>query len=232
MKNTNSYYQEDLLLLSSTLSKILKQRFGKGPEMCFVSLHSNRLIVFIRKYITPAEEVLLKKDNINLVYKFRSAVMEEVVDEFSKEVKKTLGMSFDSYFEDWNFSRNTGMMILENSSLRNWSGPAIQPALKEKLFEGLSLLSNDIYKAPTSMELIRINQNMYAVECRGILMQMEKILYKKGYLELLQECSNDIKNAYIQQKGKFDSIFDTRVEDLFLFWDYNDNRSYIFFYLH
>lgn len=200
--------------------------------MCFVSLHSNRLIVFIRKYITPAEEVLLKKDNINLVYKFRSAVMEEVVDEFSKEVKKTLGMSFDSYFEDWNFSRNTGMMILENSSLRNWSGPAIQPALKEKLFEGLSLLSNDIYKAPTSMELIRINQNMYAVECRGILMQMEKILYKKGYLELLQECSNDIKNAYIQQKGKFDSIFDTRVEDLFLFWDYNDNRSYIFFYLH
>ncbi|MGQ4667236.1 Na-translocating system protein MpsC family protein [Metabacillus halosaccharovorans] len=82
MKNTNSYYQEDLLLLSSTLSKILKRRFGKGPEICSVTLHSNRIIAFIRKYITPAEEVLLKNDNVNLVYKFRSAVMEDVVDEF------------------------------------------------------------------------------------------------------------------------------------------------------
>ncbi|WP_175638086.1 Na-translocating system protein MpsC family protein [Metabacillus schmidteae] len=232
MKNTNSYYQEDLLLLSSTLSKILKRRFGKGPEMCYVTLHSNRLIVFIRKYITPSEEVLLKKDYINLAYKFRSAVMEEVVDEFTKEVEKSLGIRLDSYFEDWNFSRNTGMMIFENSLSKDWAATAIQPALKEKLFEGLNLISYEIYKAPTSMEVIKINQNIYAVESRGTILKMEKILYKKGYLEILQEHSNDIKNAYFQQKEKFDSIFETKVEDLFLFWDYKDNRSYIFFYLH
>ncbi|MCM3442618.1 Na-translocating system protein MpsC family protein [Metabacillus halosaccharovorans] len=231
MKNTNSYYQEDLLLLSSTLSKILKRRFGKGPEMCFVTLHSDRIIAFIRKYITPAEEVLLKNDNVNLVYKFRSAVMEDVVDEFIGEVKDSLGMSFDSYFEDWNFNRNTGMLILENSHSRNWITTDIHPALKEKLFEGISVVNNEIYKAPTSMEIIKINQNMYAVECRDTLIQMEKILYNKGYFGLLQERSNDIKNSYFLHKGKFDSIFETRVEDIFLFWDYKNDRSYMFFYL-
>ncbi|WP_226528611.1 Na-translocating system protein MpsC family protein [Metabacillus niabensis] len=231
MKNTNSYYQEDLLLLSSTLSKILKRRFGKGPEMCFVTLHSNRIIVFIRKYITPAEEVLLKNDNVNLVYKFRSAVMEDVVDEFIGKVKDSLGMSFDSYFEDWNFNRNTGMLILENSQSRNWINTDIHPAIKEKLFQGISEVHNDIYKAPTSMEIVKINQNMYAVECRNTLIQMEKILYNKGYFGLLQERSNDIKNSYFLHKGKFDSIFDTKVEDIFLFWDYKNDRNYMFFYL-
>jgi len=231
MKNTNSYYQEDLLLLSSTLSKILKRRFGKGPEMCSVTLHSNRIIAFVRKYITPAEEVLLKNDNVNLVYKFRSAVMEDVVDEFIGEVKDSLGMSFDSYFEDWNFNRNTGMLIVENSHSRNWMNMDIHPAFKEKLFEGISVVKNEIYKAPTSMEIIKINQNMYAVECRDTLIQMEKILYNKGYFGLLQERSNDIKNSYFFHKGKFDSIFETRVEDIFLFWDYKNDRSYMFFYL-
>jgi len=231
MKNTNSYYQEDLLLLSSTLSKILKRRFGKGPEMCSVTLHSNRIIAFVRKYITPAEEVLLKNDNVNLVYKFRSAVMEDVVDEFIGEVKDSLGMSFDSYFEDWNFNRNTGMLIVENSHSRNWMNTDIHPALKEKLFEGISVVKNEIYKAPTSMEIIKINQNMYAVECRDTLIRMEKILYNKGYFGLLQERSNDIKNSYFFHKGKFDSIFETRVEDIFLFWDYKNDRSYMFFYL-
>lgn len=231
MKNSNSYYQEDLLLLSSTLSKILKRRFGKGPEMCFVTLHSNRIIAYIRKYITPAEEVLLKNDNVNLVYKFRSAVMEDVIDEFIWEVKDSLGMSFDSYFEDWNFNRNTGMLILENSQSRNWINTDIHPALKEKLFEGISVVHNEIYKAPTSMEIIKINQNMYAVECRDTLIQMEKILYNKGYFGLLQERSNDIKNFYFLHKKKYDFIFETKVEDIFLFWDYKNDRSYMIFYL-
>ncbi|WP_078433318.1 Na-translocating system protein MpsC family protein [Metabacillus halosaccharovorans] len=231
MKNTNSYYQEDLLLLSSTLSKILKRRFGKGPEMCFVTLHSNRIFAFIRKYITPAEDVLLKNDNVNLVYKFRSAVMKDVIDEFIWEVKDSLGMSFDSYFEDWNFNRNTGMLILENSQSRNWINTDIHPALKEKLFEGISVVNNEIYKAPTSMEIIKINQNMYALECRDTLIQMEKILYNKGYFGLLQERSNDIKNSYFLHKKKFEFIFETKVEDIFLFWDYKNDRSYMIFYL-
>ncbi len=232
MKHTDSYYQEDLLLLSSTLSKILKRRFGKGPETCFVTLHSSRLVVFIRKYITPAEEVLLKNNNVNLVYKFRSAVMEEVVDEFVKEVKGTIGIAFDCYFEDWNFNRNTGMMILENSQSRNWIGATIQPSLKEKLLRGIALVSNEVYKVPTSIEVIKINQNLYAAECLDTMLQIEKVLYEKGHLDILQERSHGIKKCYFQQKEIFDQIFGTSVEDLFLFWDFRDNRSYIFFYLH
>ncbi|MGQ4667235.1 hypothetical protein ACUIJN_15630 [Metabacillus halosaccharovorans] len=146
-------------------------------------------------------------------------------------VKDSLGMSFDSYFEDWNFNRNTGMLIIENSRSRNGVNTDIHPALKEKLFESIRVVKNEIYKAPTSMEIIKINKNLYAVECRGTLIQMEKILYSKGYFGLLQERSNDIKNAYFLHKGKFNSFFETSVEDIFLFWDYKNDRSYMFFYL-
>lgn len=231
MKKVNNYYQEDLLLLSSTLSKLLKQRFGKGPETCYVTLHSNRLVIFIKKYRTPAEDVLLKNNNVSLLQRFRSAVMEEVFFEFSKEAHDCLGISFDSYYEDWNFERNTGIMILENSESKKWSETTVPPTLKEKLFNGIISVSEEIYKVPSRVEIIRMNQNMYAVECRGSLIQIEKVLYCKGHIELLHERSNDIKNSFIKQKEVFESIFSTVIEDIFMIWDYKDDTSYIFFYL-
>jgi uncharacterized protein YbcI len=232
MKNTNSYYQEDLLHLSSTLSKMLKQRFGKGPETCYVTLHSNRLIVFIRKYITPAEDVLLKNQNVELVQKFRSAVMQEVFSEFSKVASDCLGISFDSYYDDWNFDKNTGIMILENRHSRDWhDSTLISAMIKEKLFEGIISVSKEVYRAPNRIELIKINQSMYVVECQGSLIQIEKVLYRKGYSDLLFERSNEIKQSYIEKMGEFTSVFGTKVEDFFMIWDYKDDRNYIFFYL-
>ncbi|PGT82268.1 MULTISPECIES: Na-translocating system protein MpsC family protein [Bacillaceae] len=231
MKNVDNYYQEDLLLLSSTLSKLLKQRFGKGPETCYVTLHSNRLVIFIKKYITPAEAVLLKNNNVSLLQKFRSAVMEEVFTEFGKEAHDCLGISFDSYYDDWNFKRNTGIMILENSGSKEWLETTVPPTIRENLFNGIISVSEEIYKVPSRVEIIRMNQNMYAVECREPLIQIEKVLYRKGHIELLQERSNDIKNSFIKQKEVFESIFTTVVEDIFMIWDYKNDRSYIFFYL-
>ena len=80
--------QENLFYLSSTYSKLLKRRFGKGPETCYIISKNSRLYVFMRNFMTPAEEVLVEKQELNLALQFRSTVINAVTKEFLPEISK------------------------------------------------------------------------------------------------------------------------------------------------
>ncbi len=231
MKNINTPYQEDLLQLSSNLSKLLKRRFGKGPESCFVTLNSNRLAVYLRNYITPAEEVLIENKNVHLAKRFRSAVMDHVFLEFAPEASSILQITLDTFNHDWDYETNTGILLLEGKNSNKWVGSAFETSLKESLFEEIIRISAEVHKVPQSIEMIKLNQNIVAVESKGIMLQIENILVEKGHLDLLQEQTIEIKNIYLNQKSVFTKIFGRKVESIFISWDYKNDRSYIFFCL-
>jgi uncharacterized protein YbcI len=107
--------QENLVYLSSTFSKLLKRRFGKGPEACNVFIKGNRFYVYMRNFITPAEVVLMNQGQLELAHNFRSAVINSVTQEFIPEVLKTLGIPFDYFLHDWNYDKNTGILLLEQA---------------------------------------------------------------------------------------------------------------------
>ncbi len=217
--------------LSSTLSKMLKKRFGKGPEACYITFYSNRLIINIRNFITPAEEVLVKNNNLNLVHNFRAGVMEEVFREFSQQASTVLGTTFDTYFNDWDYDTNTGILLLENGDSKNWNGENIDIQLKEKLYKQIISISSDVHKVPNKLQCMKITQNMVVVECEGILLQIENILLKKGYIDVILEQTRDIKKSYLERKELFEHIFNRVVEGMFITWDFQNDRNCIFFYL-
>jgi uncharacterized protein YbcI len=227
MKHTDSTYQEDLLQLSSTLSKLLKRRFGKGPETCFVNFHSNRLIVFVRNYITPSEEVLIKSDKMSLAYNFRSAVMGTVFKEFAQEASSILNVTFDSFYGDWDYDTNTGILLLGNENNDNWSNKATELHINRRLFEQIVKVGSEVHKAPNRLELIRVNQSIYVVECNGIMLQIEKVLFEKGHFDILQERSREIKKSYVQHKEVFSQIVGRRIDGFYMIWDYKTDRCYV-----
>ncbi|WP_216830158.1 Na-translocating system protein MpsC family protein [Alkalihalobacterium elongatum] len=229
--STSFRQQEDLLQLSSTLSKMLKQKFGKGPESCFVTNHSDGLTVYIRNFITPAEEVLIESNQMNLAYNFRHAVIERVFKEFSKEVVTTLGLTLTHYYNDWDYHNNTGIMLLKDVSREGFPEMASYSRLKSKLLEKISYISAELHKVPSDIRVIKLNQNMYAVECQETLLHIEKVLYKKNCMEILQERSREIKQSYINKRALFTEVFGRGVEAVFMTWDYENNCNYIFFYL-
>ncbi|MEB1808203.1 MAG: DUF2294 domain-containing protein [Bacillaceae bacterium] len=229
--NTTYRQQEDLLQLSSTFSKMLKQKFGKGPESCFVTNQSNKLTIYIRNFITPAEEVLVESKQINLAYNFRYAVIERVFQEFKNEVETVLGLTFTSYHTDWDYDNNTGILMLENSSTNEQLETSSHSKLTTRLFKKMSSICSEVHKAPSSLKLIKLNPNMYLAECKGTMLQIEKVLFRKNCIEMLQERSIEIKKSYIIQRTSFEEVFGKEVEGLFMTWDYKNDRSYIFFYL-
>ncbi|WP_158638639.1 Na-translocating system protein MpsC family protein [Metabacillus litoralis] len=231
MKKIDRYYQEELLLLSSTLSKLLKRRFGKGPEACSLTFHSNKIIVHIRNFITPAEDVLVNNDQLRLAHLFRTSVMETVFREFADEATNVLGVTFDSYFDDWNYEENSGMLLLENMSSLSWEETQLNPILKDKIFDTMIQICAEIHKAPSKLEIVSINPNMYMIESQGILLQVEKILFSKGHLNIIQDRSFEIKDCYLEHKDRLQRVFETKINQMYLMWDYEKDRSLLFVHL-
>jgi uncharacterized protein YbcI len=213
--------------LSSTFSKLLKRRFGKGPETCNVFLKGNRFYVYMRNFITPAEEVLLKQDKLELAVNFRSSIINAVTEEYLPQVSKVLGVSFDYFYHDWNYDKNTGILLLDHTQSDHEEN--IESSLERNLFILIENVGSSYYKKPAFLKVVKFTQNICAIESKEVLLPLEKLVYEKGNVELLLHHSWEIKKGYWENKGQFEVLFNRLIEDMFMMWDYKNNRNYLVF---
>ncbi|MDF0728762.1 Na-translocating system protein MpsC family protein [Cytobacillus sp. S13-E01] len=220
--------QEDLIYLSSTLSKLLKRKFGKGPETCYASLKDNMISIHIRHFITPAEEVLIENGEVNLAYHFRSSIMNAIFREFKREISHSIEIECKDIFHDWNYGINTGVILL---ILEDSIGEMTTVTENETLLEVAKIVSLKIHKIPSSYKIINFNQNSYVISYKGIMLQIENVLYKKGQIELLRDRSEEIKLEYIKNLNLFEQALGRTIKELFFMSDFQNDKSYIVFIL-
>lgn len=232
MLRSGNKQQEDLLQLGSTLSKKLKQRFGKGPESCFVTLHMGKLTVIIRNFITPAEEVLINIGEMNLAYNFRTILMNHIANELiTHEAFKVLNFNNGSFLQDWDFETNTAILLFEEESLSKNLDNKNNPYFYEKMTDQIKYVSSELHKAPHSLDIMKISPSLLAVECQGVMLEIENVLHKKGHQDLLQERSRGIKKRFQNKKDLFAKIIGKEIEGIYILWDYKKDRNFIIFYL-
>ncbi|MEC1525620.1 Na-translocating system protein MpsC family protein [Neobacillus niacini] len=219
--------QENLVYLSSTFSKLLKRSFGKGPESCHVILKGYRLYVYMRNFITPAEEVLISQGQVELAHNFRSAVIHSVAQEFIVEVSVALGISFDYFFHDWNYDKNTGIFLLDQPQSNHEE--KIENSLQKSLFNLIENVASHYHKKPVNLKIVKFTQNICAIESKEVLLPLEKLVYEKGNVDLLLHQAWDIKDGYWKNKDQFEELFNRLIEDIFIMWDYKNNRNYLVF---
>jgi uncharacterized protein YbcI len=219
--------QEDLLSISSSFSKIIKRGFGKGPETCYTVLKENRLYVYIRNFMTPAEEILAEKQDYNLITKFRSSVITALSKEIVQEASQLLGISFESLYQDWNYNTNSGILLLVNNS----SNPDLKigDSFERKLFQLIRMVGSQLHKVPRELKVVKYTQNICAIELKGIMLPLENMLIEYGDSDLLLTHTREIKKGYYQHKQLFEQLFNRLVEDLFMMWDCQNNKSILIF---
>ncbi|MBU8905313.1 Na-translocating system protein MpsC family protein [Desertibacillus haloalkaliphilus] len=224
--------QEELTYLSSYFSKKLKRHFGKGPETCFSTVKDNLMLVHVRNFLTPAEEVLLESNEIHLASTFRSVIIKKIIADFIDEVERVYGITFDSYHEDWNYDSNTGAIMLVNEvSSQHPTAIKDEGTMDQLLGEQVRKASSDIHREPDQLFVKKLSRSIYVVECKGTLLPIETRLFQKGYSDILIESFRDIRTAFEKKKPMFEDVFGQSVDELFLFWDYKKNKSYITFFL-
>jgi uncharacterized protein YbcI len=181
----------------------------------------------MRNFITPAEEVLLKQDKLELAVNFRSSIINAVTEEYFPQVSKVLGITFDYFYHDWNYDKNTGILLLDHTQSDHEEN--IDSSLERNLFILIENVGSSYYKKPAFLKVVKFTQNICAIESKEVLLPLEKLVYEKGNVELLLHHSWEIKKGYWEYKEQFEVLFNRLIEDMFMMWDYKNNRNYLVF---
>lgn len=221
---------DKLTYISSYCSKALRKNFGRGPQSCQSTLNKNYLVLYVRGFISPMEEVLLQQKQTDYVENARSVVIQHLLEELKGVVQVTLDVEVEEYYHDWNFPNNSGVMILilEKEVSQTELEIDFNKADLEKEVGRISAL---VQKVPDTIKTIPISHNIVLIERDGILIPIEKALISKGFAQELIVTKDELEKSYFHRYGKFDVIFNKSIRDIFIDWNLKEDKSYMGFIL-
>lgn len=222
--------QEKLKYISSYTSKLLRNKFGRGPESCFAVTADHFLVLQIRGFISPMEEVLLQENKDIEVDYARNVVIKSILAELKGVFQVTLETEVKSFSDDWNFPNNTGVIIAELESPLNQleKSEEVDFSLLESEVARISYL---VEKTPEKTISFQISPKIFIVKREGILVPIEKALITKGFRKELHFTKDELEKSFLHRHGKFDHVFQQPVADIFVDWDFKEDNSLICFIL-
>jgi uncharacterized protein YbcI len=225
-----SHQQRDLTYLSSFICKIMKRRLGKGPEQCNIIVKNNLVIVKVHHFITPAEEVLCNKNELSLALKFRSVLVKAIIEEVEADITRVTNIEIKKSLFDWDYKQNVGLiMFVGTESLL--VEPISNNALGDSFIEKIKYVSDKVHKRPSRVNWILSDTAIHVMECSGVLIKTENLLVNNGYEDLLFERGQEIRKNYNDYLHEFEPILGQTINQLFVTWDYEENKSYIVIYV-
>lgn len=215
--------------ISSYISKLLRKNFGRGPRNCHTSVSGNYLVTYIRGFLSPMEDVMLQQGQNKSVDYARNVIITHLLDEIKGVIQITLDVEVEEYYHDWNFPNNTGILIfILDTETAQKSIPEIDLQKLELEVGRISLL---VEKVPDKIITRQISPSIYLIERIGILIQIEKALIEKGFENELKYTKDELEKSYFHRYGEFEDIFHRSVRDIFIDWNFKQDKSFMAFIL-
>jgi uncharacterized protein YbcI len=223
--------QDQLSYISGYTSKLLRQKFGRGPQSCQATVNQKHLVIYIRGFLSPMEEVLLSQGQNDMIDLIRIAIIKSVLEELKGVIQVTIQTEVCDFYHDWNIPNNSGLLMFVLNNPINQENELIQLDTSE--FEAeISRISAFVQKVPDQINLYPISRQILLVERKGILVPIEKALISKGFDEELRVAKDELEKKYFHRDGKFDELFKQRVVDIFIDWNLKDDKSLMGFIIH
>ncbi|WP_026575442.1 Na-translocating system protein MpsC family protein [Bacillus sp. UNC438CL73TsuS30] len=214
--------------LASYIGRTLRENFGKGPESVFVSYNQSILTVYLRNFLTPSENVLLTQDQEAIVQKTRDMLMQTLIPEFKAYIKILTGMEIKEFYYDWGLHNKSGVFIGINTSSTEPGENIIDLFVgKEQLHEEIIRISIQAQREPEEVESFLLNQRTLVIIRKGILVSIERELIRLGSSETLRLAKRNLEKRLLHNSNHFETILKTKVNDIFVDWDFNLDKSAI-----
>ncbi|MEH7417810.1 Na-translocating system protein MpsC family protein [Neobacillus drentensis] len=229
----SSPLQQKLMDISSLTSKLLRKNFGRGPETCYAYAKDQFLVFYIRGFLSPLEAALLENGNSDQIEISRNIVMKNVQNQLKGILELEFAQDIESFYHDWNYPQNTGMITVQfEGAIIEKVGPKISDPVELKpLIDEVERISVLVQKRPEKTEAYFIPPKIYLIIRDGILIQIEKALIEKGYEQTLMVTKDELEKSYLHRDGRFEEIFSNPVADIFVDWDFSEDRSIMCFVL-
>ncbi|WP_338470914.1 Na-translocating system protein MpsC family protein [Niallia sp. XMNu-256] len=218
--------------LSSYISKMLRNNFGKGPESVYVSISGTFITFYIRNFLSPTEKVLMKQKQEEIVQQTRDMVMQTLIPEIKAYIKIITGMEVREFYFDWGLHNKSAMFTgISTDSTRSEKKVIEDYVGKEKIHNEIINLSRESEKKPEEIYSCILNPRTLLVIRNGILVRIEKQLIRQGMGEPLTLAKRAVEKELLHNNNHFEEILNSKVVDIFVDWDFDLDKSVIIFAL-
>ena len=213
--------------IASYVGKLLRDNFGKGPSSVYVSIQEPYVTIYFRDFLAPMERVLVDQKEDMRVEETRDLLMQGLLPDIKASLRVMADLEVESFYHDWSLHNRSGIVIgvLANGSEAEEKGLEDYQE-KESVHKEIIRVSKLAEKAPESVDSCMLNDRTLVVLRDGILVRIEKELIRSGFEEELKLTKRRLEKGLLHN-NQFESILNTKVEDIFVDWDFNLDKSYI-----
>ncbi|WP_284139637.1 Na-translocating system protein MpsC family protein [Virgibacillus sp. LDC-1] len=218
--------------ISSSVGKLLRSYFGKGPRTIYVSVSNKFITIYLQHFLAPMEQVLLKQNSLVKVQETRDIMMEELVPELKVLLSTQIQMPVQQLYYDWDLEKESGIIFAELTEKQNEE--KLQVSLdydaKEKVHEEIARFTKKAQKTPRNIVSYRLNERTIISKREDILVLIEKELIRTGFREQLRLTKRRLEKNLLNREF-IESVLQQKIQDVFVDWDFEKNIGYIVFIL-
>ncbi|KSU80962.1 Uncharacterized conserved protein [Fictibacillus enclensis] len=212
--------------LGSMIGKMLRDRFGKGPESIYVTITPSFVAVVIKNFLSPLEQMLLNKGKESFVYHARDIIMDELLPEIREQFYLMTGQQLvGDFYCDWNLQKKSGLLLAEipgNEPL--WNSDEVLQSINNVVDE----ISETAQKRPLHISSVFLSNRLLLVRREGVLTRIENELIQDGFVkELFMTKKKLEKNLLEAEISRLEEILTKRISDIFVEWNFLQDKSYI-----
>ncbi|PLT46011.1 hypothetical protein B8V81_4442 [Paenibacillus pasadenensis] len=214
--------------LTSQMGKLLRDRFGKGPESIYVSANEVCVSMHFRQFVSVVEKIMLQQNKDEAVRDTRQLVMDLIVPEFKALILRTLGLELQHIYYDWNLDNHSGIMIgLVDSSLFDRYQESYRG--KEYIHRQVERISAEAEKMPDAMHSFWTNARTLVIVRSGILIKLEKELLRAGYEPALRVAKRALEKSLLVTEVDMIEALGRTSDGIYLDWKFDQDQSIIVF---
>jgi uncharacterized protein YbcI len=220
--------------LSGFIGRLLRDHFGRGPGNVICTAAGPYIITHISNFLSPMEKSLMASDQSVYVEKTRDLMMETLIKDISSYIEVNVNGHVEEFYYDWELEAKTGMIIAVLSCPEQDSPlPAPNNYLNcEQVHKDIISISTEAQKPPEETYSIMLNPRTLLIIRKGIFISIEKELLEFGFHENLKIAKRNLEKRLINQyKSDFEHYLQAKLDDFFVDWNFEHDKSYILFNL-
>jgi len=207
----------------------LVEHFGENADQIRVIYAPPFLVIHLNGFLLPSERIFVEQGQIDKVLETRDILIQSVKLTLLEEIQQYTDNKLLDLYADWNLHQQTGLLIITMET--GASDCPLPPTVNEEaLYEIVLMNSMRSQRKPDEINFYWLSDQVLLIERIGILVDIEKQLLKNGLNEELRLAKLPMERR-ILSLFNLESHLNRQVVDLFVDWDFSQDRSYMVFIL-
>ncbi|GGN97802.1 Na-translocating system protein MpsC family protein [Saccharibacillus kuerlensis] len=219
--------QEIVNAITGYTGKLLRKRFGKGPEALGVFFDDRSIVLHLENFMSPIEEVLLAREDEKTFRYTRELMMKSLLPEIEIFFREELGFRPMNLFYDWNFQNSSGIIVgLVQEEFEGQLAEEDYSGREDVHYQIIKVLTRSQRK-PSLIDSWWIDSETLLIFRRGLAILLEKELNTLGYTDILKTAKRKLEKGLLRDETSFGTIVGKPMSDLYIDWDFDRDDSII-----